>query len=146
MELTSHNNHTLEICYFLKWMSSYVDRRRDYAIITPGPLSEWQGAVLTLLRISPVIQPRCWRDHTHLSASNAHTIAPTYHPSVNQRRGGDVDHPMKGVLCHVIDAGRLRCHTPRATSRTHQVARPSGAGAGRFQTATAMSPPGEGYC
>ena len=24
-------------------MSSYVDRRRDYAIITPGPLSDWQG-------------------------------------------------------------------------------------------------------
>ena len=41
-----------------KSMSSYVDRRRDYALITPGPLSDWQGAVLTLLRISPVIQPR----------------------------------------------------------------------------------------
>ena len=38
---------------------------------------------------------------------------------------------MKGVLCHVINAGRLRCHTPRATSRMHHVARPSGAGTGR---------------
>ena len=34
---------------------------------------------------------------------------------------------MKGVLCHVINAGRLRCHTPRE----HQVARPPGAGTGR---------------
>ena len=45
-------------------MSSHVYRRRDYAIITPGPWSDWQGgAVLTLLQISPVIQPRR-RDHT----------------------------------------------------------------------------------
>ena len=126
-------------------MSSHVYRRRDYAIITPGPWSDWQGGGPNITPNQSGYPATLTRSHTH-QPRTAHTTAPTYHPSVNQRRGGDVDHPMKGVLCHVINAGRLRCHTPRATSRTHQVARPSGAGAGRFQIATAMSPPGEGYC
>ena len=36
------------------------------------------GGGPNISRISPVMQSRCCRDHTHLSASNAHTIAPTY--------------------------------------------------------------------